>query len=244
MRTKLVYLLIIWVTLLSSAQAEVVVLHSGQQIKGEILLNNDEVIIVRKKDGLRYQIPKAEVQSIYNETIRKSTADTTNVATKKVAIRLTATGGLAYIPHQGWGGMTEENLMIGTYNLLDKQIFLGGSVGFRGVFRGINQYTWIPLQIITYLPISTIPTTKHRPLIGASFGYAFSTNKQADGGLCAGIECGYWCRINNRSSLSIALTTQWQQTRIDVIETIQQVEYTNRIGCNLIGIGLKANIQF
>ena len=50
--------------LIFSVHAEVIVLRSGKTIKGDILLSNDEVVIVRQKDGSRFQIPTAEVLRI------------------------------------------------------------------------------------------------------------------------------------------------------------------------------------
>ena len=41
-----------------------IVLNSGAHIAGEILLQNEEVVIIKKKDGARYQYPRTEVASI------------------------------------------------------------------------------------------------------------------------------------------------------------------------------------
>ena len=45
MQKRLLYLWILLTICITPTQAEVVVLRSGQQIKGEMLLNNDEVVI-------------------------------------------------------------------------------------------------------------------------------------------------------------------------------------------------------
>ena len=52
---RLLCLVVLLTILLVTCSAEVVVLRSGQRVQGELLLNNDEVVILRKKDGLRYQ---------------------------------------------------------------------------------------------------------------------------------------------------------------------------------------------
>ena len=241
-------LLCLWLLLaiyVSSVQAEVVVLRSGQQVKGEILLNNDDVVILRRKDGSRYQYPKAEVISIQTEVAELVTMDSTVVIpSKKVSLRLTAAGGAAYIPHCGWGGTMDAQLMMGTHKLLDKPIFLGGSIGFRSTFKDENTYSWIPLQLVFQSPLSYHSNTQHHPLFGASFGYSFATNKQWGGGICAGVDLGWWYRFNDKSSLSIALTAQWQQAQIDVIASINGLDYTNHMECNIVGIGLKVGVQF
>ena len=62
------YILLIGLLLLSfTAMAEVVVLRSGQSVKGEIMLQNEDVVIIRSNNGMRYQYPMNEVLSIQKE---------------------------------------------------------------------------------------------------------------------------------------------------------------------------------
>ena len=230
---------------MSPLRAEVVVLRSGQQVKGEVLINNDDVVILRKKDGTRYQYPKTEVLYIQAEQALTASVETTpQTHQQRVAIRVTAAGGAAYIPHVGWGGMADAHMMLGAHNLLDKQIFLGGSFGYRAVFKDDLAYSWLPLQLVLQYPIAQDATVHSRPLLGASFGYAFATKKRWGAGLCAGVDVGWWWRINATTSWSIACTAQWQQTHIDIVETIGSTNYLNHVGCSILGVGLKLGIQF
>lgn len=240
---RLSCLLLILILAVTSAWAEVVVLRSGQRIKCEILLNNEEVIILRQKNGLRFQYPKTEVMSIQSDDPSSTPSNNSSTPTKTVAVRIGVAGGAAYIPQCGWGGTTDAQLMIGTHNLLNQHIFLGGGIGYRGVFAKDCAYAWIPIQMVMQMPIA-FSATAHRPYIGTTFGYAFATNKKWGGGLCASVDIGYWYKINNTSSLSIALTAQWQQTHFDITETINQTNYTNHIGSNIVGLGAKIGIQF
>ncbi len=241
-------LLCLWFLLaigIASAQAEVVVLRSGQQVRGEILLDNDDVVILRKKDGLRYQYPKAEVIAIRSEASEEANeARVEDVSHQCIGVRFTVAGGAAYIPRSGWGGSMDTHLMVGVNELLEKQLFVGGSVGYRGVFVGETTYSWLPLQFVLQCPIAQQSTVRHRPLLGVSFGYSFAMNKRWGGGLCAGVDVGWWYRINQTNSLLVALTAQWQQTHIDIVEIINQIAYTNHIGCNIVSLGLKVGIQF
>ena len=245
MQKRLLHLWILLTICLISTQAEVVVLRSGQQIKGEILLNNDEVVILRQKNGLRYQYPKIEVVAIQEEMEETTTEENSNIIRQKnIAIRAAIAGGTTYMPHIGWGGTMEAHLMMGTQRIFGQPFFLGGSTGYRGVFYSDNNYLWIPLQLVLQYPIAYRSTMHHRPFLGASFGYSFATNKQWGGGLCTGIDFGWWYQINTISNLSISLTAQWQQTQIYIKETINCIDYTNHIGCNLLSIGIKVGIQF
>ena len=73
--------------------AEVVTLRTGQSIKGEILLQNDEVVIIRAKNGTRYQYPKSEILTIkHDDASQEATTDTASVvkATRPVNLRFQA----------------------------------------------------------------------------------------------------------------------------------------------------------
>ena len=49
--------------------AEVVTLRSGQTVRGEIVLQNDEVVIIRTNNGMRHQYPTSEVVSIRSNEV-------------------------------------------------------------------------------------------------------------------------------------------------------------------------------
>ena len=146
-------------TLISSVYAELVVLRSGKTVKGEILLHNEEVVIIRQKDGLRFQFPMQEVLSISAELPPKRQSSTNQTAEdKKVACHFAVAGGTAYTPN-GWGGYINPTVFVGTHTLRNLPIAVGGTIGYHGVFAQGNAYSWIPLQASIYLsPISNRPS--------------------------------------------------------------------------------------
>ena len=46
------------------ARAETLILRTGARVQGEILLQNEEVVIIRDASGARFQYPRAEVVEI------------------------------------------------------------------------------------------------------------------------------------------------------------------------------------
>ena len=46
------------------AHAETLLLHTGARVKGTIVFQNEEVIIIRNADGARFQYPRAEIEAI------------------------------------------------------------------------------------------------------------------------------------------------------------------------------------
>ena len=238
--------MLIWLWTALPLCAEIVVLRSGGSVEGEILFNNDEVIILRKKDGKRYQYPQSEVLSIEaDKTGDACQVDTLPIVSQRnVSTQLFVSGGSAYIPYQNWGGMLDVGAMIGAPNLMNKHIFLGGSVGCRAVFGEKDTYLWVPVQLVWQMPLLLDVSSLHGPMVGLSLGYAFATNQQWGHGACAGVDIGWRYQINTNSSLCVAIAAQWQQTRSLIVETINQVQYTNYIGCSIVGLGIKLQIQF
>ena len=54
-----------------TAAAETVTLRSGKVITGTILIQNDEVVIIRDANGARHQYPAAEVLSVSSSDARE-----------------------------------------------------------------------------------------------------------------------------------------------------------------------------
>jgi len=247
MRKHWLYILFVLVIGTISAEAEVVILRSGQSVVGEVLLNNDEVVIVRKKDGTRYQYPKTEVVSIQEEgqtnaILTDSTQSLPN--TQKVALRIMATGGAAYIPAWGWGGNVQADIMLGAHNVMDKSIFIGGAIGYHSVFVPEQSYGWIPLQLVMQSPIMWEKNKDCYPTVGVNIGYAFAANKQWKGGLCTGVSIGGVYAISDNSHLLFALRAQWQQTRIQIVENIHGIDYNNVVGNSILTLGASIGLQF
>lgn len=238
---KLIGILFIWHVLICSVHAEVIVLRSGKTIKGEILLNNDEVLILRQKDGSRFQFPKQEIASINADNVQKLQSTTDTLASSKIAFSLSVAGGATYTPN-GWGGFVKPMLFLGA-NIVQKQpIIIGGSIGYYGVITSDNTYSWIPIQATLRYPIirnkTNCNTKKGQPLISTSIGYAIATSQKWDGGVCVGVDLGWQKNLNNISNFYITLTAQCLQTRIETIEIIQDNTYQNLRGCTLGSIGL------
>lgn len=225
--------------------AEIVVLNSGQKIQGDIILQNEEVLIIKKKDGTRYQYPRSEVKAILEEssvtTATSQATPTEHTGNKSVALRLQVNGGATYLPQKGWGGQIGADLLIGTKEIAGTPILVGGSFGYRAKLFNQSHYSFIPLQAVVSMPLTK---SKHAPLLGLSMGYGFSTNKTTKGGICLSATAGWSYRINNNTSFILSAFAEWQQAQTEISEIINDQHYTNNIGCNFITIGSMIAIQF
>ena len=238
------YILLIGLLLLSfTAMAEVVVLRSGQSVKGEIVLQNEDVVIIRATNGMRYQYPMNEVVSIKAEekdTSATNTNKTTLAKTKIVSICVQAMGGALYIPNIGWGGYAGADLKVGANILESRRVFIGGGIGYRAKVVE-KAYSFIPLQV--YMS-SILGDKRSAPTLGVNIGYGFAANAGTQGGICVGADVGWSFEINHETRLVLGLNAEWQQAQTDVEQIIEDKKYTNHMGVNFITVGAKIAILF
>ena len=245
MKKRKYILLIIALVLSSISRAEVIVLNSGAHIAGEILLQNEEVVIIKKKDGARYQYPRTEVASILEETEESATTtetqntDTENV--RKLALTFQVYTGAVYFAHEGWGGQIGTDLMMGSKTIAGTPLFIGGSIGYRAKILADKTYSFIPLQVVLAMPLVK---KQHSPHISVSMGYGFLTDKTYKGGLCLSASAGWSYQFNTNSSLLLGAYADLQQTKTNVTETINNQEYTSFKASSFVSIGATIGIKF
>lgn len=245
MKKRKYILLIIALVLSSISRAEVIVLNSGAHIAGEILLQNEEVVIIKKKDGARYQYPRTEVASILEETEESATTtETQNTDTenaRKLALTFQVYTGAVYFAHEGWGGQIGTDLMMGSKTIAGTPLFIGGSIGYRAKILADKTYSFIPLQVVLAMPLVK---KQHSPHISVSMGYGFLTDKTYKGGLCLSASAGWSYQFNTNSSLLLGVYADLQQTKTNVTETINNQEYTSFKASSFVSIGATIGIKF
>lgn len=245
MKKRKYILLIIALVLSSISRAEVIVLNSGAHIAGEILLQNEEVVIIKKKDGARYQYPRTEVASILEETEESATTtETHNTDTenaRKLALTFQVYTGAVYFAHEGWGGQIGTDLMMGSKTIAGTPLFIGGSIGYRAKILADKTYSFIPLQVVLAMPLVK---KQHSPHISVSMGYGFLTDKTYKGGLCLSASAGWSYQFNTNSCLLLGAYADLQQTKTNVTETINNQEYTSFKASSFVSIGATIGIKF
>ena len=274
-----------------AVQADVVVLRSGKEIQGTILVQNEEVVIIKTASGSRFQYPTNEVKTIrkdgsanqgdadgsvipvypdksgtHRELHQNENENTTgdagvSPAGKTISVAIELAGGAAYKPadDKTYGNMS-ANLLVGSHNLLNRGIFLGGSVGYLGALYTTTQtivttttpivkttttaYSFLPIAIAARIPLLQ---HKHTPMIGIQLGYGIALSKDYQGGLNAGLNIGYCYRISDRQRLYVAADCQFQQAFINTTEHItdsegQEHDYTHPAGQCFIHYGIRLGI--
>ena len=231
------------------AHAETLLLRTGARVKGTIVFQNEEVVIIRDAEtGARFQYPRADVASVEEdntqaaeETQTQQTTDESITVPKKVSIALELVGGAAVNPGNGVGGVASADLLVGSHHLANRHLFIGGGLGYHGLFIGGNKLNFLPVQLALRMPFTE---QKHAPVFGVAVGYGIAMSKTYTGGIYAGLDLGYRCQLNPKTAIAITLFTQFQQAKVQTTETIEEVEFVNYTGCNFVSPGLKLALFF
>ena len=228
------------------AHAETLILRTGARVKGEILFQNEEVVIIRNAEGARFQYPRAEVQEILMvdpveevEVVEETKAEIST--SKKVAISLELGGGAACIPNSAVGGGFSVDFLVGSHHIGQRHIFLGAGLGYHGMFIGAEKYNFLPIQLALRLPLLE---QKHAPLFGMALGYGIALSKDYKCGIYAGLDFGYRYQINEKTALAVVASAQFQQAKIAATEIIDGSTFTNYTGRYLVSPELKLIVMF
>jgi len=223
--------------------AEIVVLQSGQTMEGEIVLQNDDVVMLRDKEGRKFQFPRNQVVEISVPEVRTETQqEDAPVASSKgnCALRLDLSGGGLFIPSLHNGGCGTVDVQIGTRRIGNQRIFLGGGVGYQAAAAG-ELYNFLPLTMVVSVPLLT---GKHSPELGAALGYGFAIKNPSMGGLVAKLDISWRYQYSASSALLLGVQTRFQQAEVKYIETIDNKDYQSTSGRNLVSLGLRMALEF
>lgn len=232
--------------------AETITLRSGKVLTGQVILQNDEVIILKDATGARFQFPMDDVERVEQTTAEaeENTIQVQPVETvSKVAIRLNIMGGGSMIPdarndeigtHRTLtGGNVHAEVQIGSRDLSNKRIFVGGSIGYEGVLVD-KVYSLVPLKAVVSIPLMV---ATHAPEIGMNLGYAFGTG-QIQGGITGGIDVSWRYQITEKLVFLLGGYACCTQTRLPIEETINNQTYINHTGRAIVQLGIKTAFQF
>ena len=255
MKNRLLFILLLSLSFVC-AHAETIVLRTGARVKGTIVFQNEEVVIIRNAEGARFQYPRADVQEIREdeeEVVEEQVVveEEQDIKTsKKASILLELSAGSAYVVGESLGAQANADLLVGSHHIGNRHIFVGAGVGYHGLFmvnpktttgKAMQVYNFLPIQAAVRMPFLE---TKHSPVFGVALGYGVALSKDYLGGLYAGLDLGYRCQINPKSAIGVVVYANFQQAKIKAVETVETDTYINYTGRNLVGFGAKFSLYF
>ncbi len=245
---KSILFILLFCASVACAHAETLVLRTGARVEGTIVFQNEEVVIIRNAEGARFQYPREDVAQILTKEETAAVADTVATAdepgiktSKKASILLELAGGAAIKPGETAGGGVSADLLVGSHHIGGKHIFVGGGLGYHGLFLGEEKYNFLPIQIALRMPFTE---TKHAPVFGAALGYGIALSKNYLGGMYAGLDFGYRCQLNPRTAIALVAYAQFHQATVTNTVTIEGNEFSQKAARNLITTGIKLALYF
>lgn len=226
--------------------AETIILRTGARVRGSIVFQNEEVVIVRDEGGARFQYPRADVENILTDDAQEAAQEAQpeeqeKTTTKKASVLLEVGAGTVYLPREKMGAFVSADFMVGSHHIGERHIFIGGGIGFHGMLMGANNYLFLPIQAALRMPILE---QKHAPVFGASIGYGIAMSKSYIGGLYTGLDLGYRYQLNPKTAIGAVCFARFQQAKVEVVETVEGHDYTHKTGRNFISFGAKFTLYF
>ena len=244
---KKIAVLILFCASVLCAHAETIVLRTGARVKGTIVFQNEEVVIIRSEEGPRFQYSHSDVMEILADDVEETEPAEAEVqqeeitTSKKASILLELAGGAAVKPTDAVGGAVSVDLLVGSHHLGNKHIFVGAGLGYHGVFLGAEKYNFLPIQVAVRMPFTE---QKHAPVFGVAVGYGVALSKDYLGGIYAGVDFGYRCQLNPKTAIALVAFAQFQQAIVPTETTIEGVPFTQNIGRSLVSSGIKLALYF
>ncbi len=223
--------------------AEHITLRNGKHLYGTVLHDTEEVIIFQTTDGQRFQLLRTDIVSIDEDTdlTAQVTDERESDGSRPVAIRISASGGMASVTEENIGGMANAEFQLGSRHINGYPIFLGGSIGYSGAFLSTAAH-FVPLQVVLSLPLPLLKSQANGAELGVSLGYGFGV-ANTKGGMTGSLNIGYRHYLTEQTSVIIGGVAQFQQTTRIITETIESQTYTNESGRALWLIGAKLTLQ-
>lgn len=207
--------------------AHVITLQTGEKKQGEIVFQNEEVVIFKEANGSRYQYPLSDVASISEDATQvTASVETKTKGSKRIGVMLQATEG-AYLFNQAAYEHLGADLCIGACNVADRHIFLGGGIGYHALIsKAIGIYAFMPIQVRAEIPFMQ---GKNAPFAGIGAGYGIGLSKSYRGGIHAGLDLGWRHQLNSGRAILLSANASVQGCRFNqATSLIGQQSYTDK----------------
>ena len=223
-----------------------ITLQGGRSVSGEVVMQNADIVILRDlTTGTRYQCLRNQILNVEEQTLTQNVETAQVKKPSQVVLLMQVAGGVTRTAIRHAALRIDADLMVGHGNVFQRNIFVGGGVGFTNVtLNGNRSWQFITLMAMTKLPLSQ---RRHAPYIGMHAGWAFAVGQKPydlRGGLRAGLDVGYRWKMNSRSAFSLSLVGDMLQHRVNAAAmTIDNVDYIYDATRMAFGLGLRVGVE-
>lgn len=233
-----------------SAAFDKITLNTGEVYVGEIIANTPDMVMIKAKNGTRYQFPATEVRLI--EKISATDLAATKTSYTEVPThpagnfsgQLEVAGGIseaknAFTASPG----IQVALAFGNKKALGKNLFLGLGAGYNKIATSPNSTALSFIPLFARLQ-STFSDKKTAPIAGLDAGYSLSANHAFRGGILIKASAGIIHRLNYKTSVIAGIYAGLQSISGDLTETTELKTYTYHGNTMMQNLGVKLGLQF
>lgn len=209
--TNYITVLVLFVCLLmptmvsaSDIITEKIILKSGKSYIGEVILQNEEVIILKISDGSRFQFKLSDIEEISKVTSEqvKQEIDSPKELDAFLSGIVELSGGVSGAKFKtGAVPFSNLNITFGSDQFGDGTFYFGLGTGYFGVFIPS------PDKTISFIPVfikgrKTFSRRITSPYLALDLGYAFASVVDYKGGIYSKMNLGIQKRLSYKTTIS------------------------------------------
>jgi|GEM_PF-598035 len=230
-----------------------ITLNTGEVYFGEVLVENEQIIMIRTSDGNRYQFPRNEVKSIETDFVVKkpSRAERRNIPetadnNEKIIMLIDVHGGVSSARHAFSNApMVQGALVFGAKDVIFQNTFLGGGIGYSILFP--SDYS--EGGTVDFLPVfarfqTFIGSGWLTPYFEIDVGYGFSLNSNFGGGAMLKLSVGLAQKINHQSTFYFGVFAGVQNFSGRLTETNEFGTFNYHGNSTIQNFGAKIALKF
>jgi len=233
-----------------TALQDKVTLKTGDVYVGEIVVKTDDLIMIKTKDGSKFQFQVSEISKIEKvASVEESNSQTSAVTEIKTSSDnftgiIEFAGGISSAKNAFDSSTnTQVSLIFGNKSVLGKQLFFGAGIGYN--ITSIETKS----EVVSFLPLfirmqNTFSTSRTSPYIGMDAGYAFALNDTYGGGLFAKLSAGISYKISHKTYISLGIYGGINSIATNQIETNDLGTFSYYGNTSMTNYGLKIGLQF
>ena len=186
-----------------------ITLNTGEVFFGEILVENEQIVMIRTADGSRFQFPKGEVKLIEKDFVvtinafneRRIIPTTTADNDEKFMMIIEVQGGISSAKQAfSQAPIIQGALVLGARNVFFQNTFLGGGISYSMLFP--TDYP--DKETIDFLPLflrfqKLIGENQFVPYFEMDVGYGISLNPNFGGGTMLKLSVGMAQKFSARN---------------------------------------------
>ncbi len=255
-------IIVLLIALLTIAQFTVAVesppvritLKTGEVYSGEIILQNDEIILIRTTSGERFQFPVFQVKSITKISDKTEEIQRNDISSDEILpyqsnhnfcsiieVSGAASSGKNSFSNSASGEMT---LSFGTRMIAGKSLFFGGGAGVSIVNNSTTNEKINFVPVFLRFQSNNLMRWRSSPYLSLDAGYAFPLKTTMSGGLFAKLSGGIVHRLSFNTSVQFGIFARIQNFYGNLSEIRNGSIYTYWGNSSINSFGALAGFQF